>query len=1227
MFLKKIVISGFKSFADKIVINLDTGITGIVGPNGSGKSNVLDAVRWVMGEQNAKNLRGEKATDIIFAGSEKRKPLGMAEVSLVFDNRDDNGFCPPEYRHEPEISLTRRMYSDGQREYLINKKPCRLKDIVGFFASSGLSGRSYSMIQQGQVERILNAKPEDVREIIEEAAGTMVYKRRKAEAEKKLEQTNLNLSRIEDILAEVDKHLSTLYDQVDKAREYQEQSEKLKVEEVSLFAHNYHHFREQQNKFQNEMENFMASEAEALAGISGHEARHQELQGQMDEADPELQILQESISVIREKIARSESTVKSSMDKIDSGSRRLSDIASELDEEDRNLRVLETQVDSAQRELSGAESVARELNEAIEAFEYEVESTNEAAQVYQGRMEEFEDEIRNLERLTESNKFRTEALEKEIERNKVDSKTETERMSVLLQDVESVRTELEEAEQRAGATKAGLDKEIREKHEREAMVATRYTQIRNANLRRDGLKEKYHESKARFTSLQEITEGATDAAGALAKMKEEEPASTKYFQGMLTDFISYTRDSGELPPKAAAAFERWSERVVVNSLDHFNEMVRIANRLGTGTLPVCILSQCEKIDADAVKNWSENTGAEPLKQYLKIDSRLPEISSVVDRLYLMPSLSLDNDQLNELPRGVIIFTSQGVSFTGNDEFIVGGKNTGGLLSRKTEMENLAVELKSIESQLAGAQGEIDELDYRINEDRQIVADIDAKLQAQNQGVLQVMSALQAVQQIFDRKQELITESQTTIDKLVANLERMTSELATLNQNRASLDKELGNARRELSTIEEESASLLDRKEEIRRMHESKKLELAKSEARAQALRDGYLTNKAQLELLQNKLARRYEERSRLETEVEEAKAYLEQAKGDIESFIADRDKLQSDYASKREENAHILEELRVIDSRLRTLRDQQHAAQRGLNDKNIQLERVKMALAGITEQSVEKYKLDLETYQFDMDPDFNHESKTRAVQRLRSKIESMGAINMMALQEFDEKTTRRDFIIKQRDEVLSSIDLLMAAIMEIEETSVKRFQEIFETINNEFSSLFPILFPTGEGRLELTQPDNPLESGVEIMCRLPGKSIKPMSLFSGGEKSLTAISLIFALLKTKPTPYCFLDEVDAPLDEANVGRYNSILEALSSQFQFIVITHNRRTMEVLDTLYGITMQEPGVSKVVGVDMKVDIPPHLRKAFKDDKTLAAAGGGPASSPASRTARPVEGATAQ
>jgi chromosome segregation protein len=292
--------------------------------------------------------------------------------------------------------------------------------------------------------------------------------------------------------------------------------------------------------------------------------------------------------------------------------------------------------------------------------------------------------------------------------------------------------------------------------------------------------------------------------------------------------------------------------------------------------------------------------------------------------------------------------------------------------------------------------------------------------------------------------------------------------------------------------------------------------------------------------------------------------------------------------------------LRGYDNQLKDRREKLNKLQNKLNSVRIDLEKVRMAIEGIREQAAEKYHIEIAEYEFEFDPEFKAETVGRRVSRLRKQIEDMGAINMMAIEEYEQLTERKEFIEAQREEVFSSIAILEEAIEEMEETSKNKFMEIYATINLEFGNLFPILFPGGEARLELSEPDDPLNSGVEIMCRLPGKSHQRMNLFSGGEKALTAISLIFALLKTKPTPFCFLDEVDAPLDEANVGRYNKVLEALSERFQFIVITHNRRTMEVLDTLYGVTMQEPGVSKVVGVDLKKDLPDHLKKAFKETK---------------------------
>ena len=495
----------------------------------------------------------------------------------------------------------------------------------------------------------------------------------------------------------------------------------------------------------------------------------------------------------------------------------------------------------------------------------------------------------------------------------------------------------------------------------------------------------------------------------------------------------------------------------------------------------------------------------------------------------------------------------------------------------------------------------------MNEDRAIVIEIDGRLQQQNAAVLAIMAELQSAQQVATHKQELLAAQEQTMADLERQDSQFRDELTKLEASRSSLEVELRNAEAELVSIREEAAGLEERREEVFRQNQNRSVDLAKSESRATALRESFTHARAQQELLQNKLSRRYEEQSAIQNDIESAKNLLEHSQSRIEGLIDRRAELDEKVAEKREAQAGIHEELRVIDSRLKECREHQAKVQKSLSDKNVQIERATMAITSVNGQAQEKYQLDIATYTFTYDPEFEADKAARSVGTLRGRIESLGPINMMALREFEDLTTRETFIRAQQDEINASIALLNEAINEIEVSSKDKFLAVFTVINREFGQLFPILFPNGEGHLELTNPEDPLNGGVEIMVRLPGKKPQNMNLFSGGEKALTAISLIFALLKTKPTPFCFLDEVDAPLDEANVGRYNRVLDALSDQFQFIIITHNRRTMEVLDTLYGVTMQEPGVSSIVGVDMKKDLPNHLRKAFKDEpkKTTSAA----------------------
>jgi chromosome segregation protein len=1199
MFLKKIINAGFKSFADRITINLEKNhITGIVGPNGSGKSNVIDSVRWVMGEQNAKMLRGEKATDIIFAGSEKRKPLGMAEVTLVFDNSEGSTFCPPEYRHEPEISLTRRLYIDGQREYLINRKPCRLKDIVSFFASTGLGGRSYSMIQQGQVDRILQAKPEELREILEEAAGTLIFKRRKAEALKKLDATRLNLSRIDDILTEVERQKAALQSQVEKAKKYREIAAELREAEIEFLTHNHQDFKMKLLESESYLKEISDKEIALMGELVEFEGRFTELKEQLDEADPEVQALNEEIAVLREKIVRAETSLSNAQHLLAGSDEKLAKLELEIAEEDAALRKLEEEVEEKTRELASAESNARLLKDQLETLQYEMDTADEETQVFSNKIEEFQDEVRNLDRLLDNNTVRQEVLERDFSKSEREKNGLNERISILEGELGRALILVDAAQVKVSGRKRGLDAELQEKSGREIAINTRVEQIKNQASLRDSLKEKYFGAKGKFTSLQELELTANDVGALITRLKTPQPGQQSFSVSMLTELISFNDRSEELSERASRSFEKWAERVVVKDLNDFNQLVRIAHSQSIGGIPVTIIESARQPDQAAVIRWADKFDAEPFENFLKIDRQVPRLSELLSRIYHIATLALDTDTIAEMPHGIIAITAQGVIYTGADEYLIGTDGGKGALSRKTDLENLGVEVKSLEAGLAGAQGEIDLLEVKQAEDRLFIKETDQKLQSQNQAVLEVMTELQGARQTAGYKQEALESIKSDYEKLASASEQFGTDLVNLRKNRDSLSIEKEQTARELEDTKEQASSVIEKRDDLARLTGHRKIELAKGEAREQALKENHVSFTTQLENLQNKISRRYREKEELLDGIKSAKVNSVQLEVDIETFILNREEKEDVLAAKREQNSGIIEALRVTENRLRDIRSEQNKFQRNQSDKNLELERVRIGLLSFTEQATEKYQIDLDTYEFVRNPEFKSETRQRQVTTLRGKIETMGPINMMAIEEFDDLSRRESFINSQKDEVVSSVDLLETAIEEIESNSETKFMQTFKILNEEFQSLFPILFPGGDGKIVMTDETRPLDGGVEILVRLPGKKQQNMRLFSGGEKALTAIALIFALLKSKPTPFCFLDEVDAPLDETNVGRYNKVLEALSDRFQFIVITHNRRTMEVLDTLYGITMQEPGVSKVVGVDMSRDLPAHLKKAFKD-----------------------------
>lgn len=1201
MYLKKITSVGFKSFAERITVNFEKNhIAGIVGPNGSGKSNVIDAVRWVMGEQNAKMLRGEKTTDIIFSGSEKRKPLAMAEVTLVFDNSEASKFCPPEYRHEEEISLTRRLYLDGQREYFINKKPCRLKDIVGFFTSTGLGGRSYSMIQQGQVDRILQAKPEQLREIVEEAAGINIFKNQRLDANKKLEQTELHMSRIDDILKEVERQMDALKEQVEKAEKWKSLSDQLREKELNLFQQNYLYFNQKEQEIKHIIENSSLKEVACITEITQLEYKAAELKRVLNEADPELHKLSERITQVREKIAGSEAKLSNFYDLQTNGNEQIQSLQAELGNELEEYERSKEQLVELRRRLDESSENKIELESQLEEMQQQLEIAMEEEQVFRSKIEDFVTEKQNLDRLIDSNRMRKENIEREYSKASREMAEYTEKVTRIEEEHSHLQMIAEGCQVKANILRKGVDQEVAEKHNLETNLLLKQDRLEQLQQKHEQSRAKYLESNARYESLKEsmsFTEGHWQEA---QKMKQE----TELID-IMADYISFAEESDrKLPKEVKIAFGKWCEQVYISdqqNLKGISEKIRAYNLGG-----IYGKTAQKEYSVAVCKEWAEKFELKPIKNHLIIQVQAQGLQDLLSCIYFADELQ--EDQLFEIwreaPKDAILFSKSGLHFYNSNNFIFGYSEGHSILELKEKLETFDKERVKQLALCEEITHKIIGIKEKISSTKEKIKDINAVIHSKNQDMLEVLAELETTKSKLNYQQELIVSARKEYVKLDELCEQYGTELEDLNSNERSLKTEREQTELEYQDAKEQIIEISDKKEEIKRQNDQVKIDLASVKTLFETLQEHYVRDANQFEGMERKLEKRRLDLENYENKVRESSEKIADLEEDIRELILDREDLDEQLNAKKQTNAGIVEELNQIENRLGEARSVKDNARRALSEKEIELERIKSAVEGFIQQSLEKYSIDPRQQECEYDEKFDSSKESRLVGSLKSKLDSLGAINMMAVDEYRDLKVRQDFMLSQKGEVDSAIGELQVGIEEIEEKSKARFMKTYHDLNHEFKNLFPILFPRGEGHIQLLDEENPLETGLEIYVRLPGKNRQSMRLFSGGEKALTAIALIFALLKSKPTPFCFLDEVDAPLDETNVGRYNKVLEALSDRFQFIVITHRRKTMEVLDSLFGVTMQEPGVSKVVGVDLAKALPTHLQKAFKEEKRQGA-----------------------
>lgn len=1180
LFLKRLDVIGFKSFAERISVEFVSGVTAVVGPNGSGKSNITDSIRWVLGEQSAKSLRGAKMEDIIFAGSDSRKPLNFAEVTLTLNN--ESKFLPIDFH---EVSVTRRVTRSGDSDFYINNQPCRLKDIIDLFMDSGLGKEAFSIISQGKVEEILSSKPEERRTIFEEAAGVLKYKTRKKKAEAKLEETRANLNRVQDILHELEGQVEPLKIQASIARDYLHKKEELEEFEAALLVYEVEDLHRKWTSLKKQLEGHQANEADFNARISAKETEVEKNREKLVVLDSKLQELQAALLSVSEELEKVEgrkqvlkermknaSQNKNQLEKTLAASReKISILKASKDEKSEALSHLKQDTEALKRELSQKQGILKNFAGDLEA---KIEALKSDYIEYLNRQATVKHELIYLKQQLEQQTNKHEKLDHDNEK--------------LLKARESVTARLSEAEARLKAVQQDLTNQVHRYREterthenlknqyekQEKTLYQAYQYLQKAKSRKEMLEEMEDEYSGFFQGVKEIL-----------KAKDKELPGV---HGAVAELI-------QVPKDYALAIETALGGALQNIVMDQESDARTAitflkkNRLGRATFLPLSTIKGKYIPEQTIQSISSHpafigVGAE-LIQY---DSRYKEIMmSLLGNVIIVRDLVGANEIAKMAGYRYRLVTLEG------DVVSPGGAMTGGasrqsgssILSRKGEIEELTEKLGQMEEQTSKLEAHVKALKTDVaSSEKQLVRLREAgeTLRVNEEAIKGQIREWQNEQRNVNERLTIYDMEKSTLDEEQTYRE---SRIQELNQELSRLEHSIIEIDREINLYTEQKKTDQSNKEELNEEVNELKIHLAsKSE---------------QLQHQQNEVERLAAEIAALELTVKDAEEDLALLNGEMTSsstgennlveMAAEKQKLKDEtvhkiaalQASRQELSAKIDE----ADHILKEWNRQYKGLSETLRDEEIKLNRLDVEMDTRLDMLREEYMLTFEAAKEKYPLTIEAEEAKRKVRLIRLAIEELGTVNIGAIDEYERVSERYEFLVTQRDDLKEAKDTLFDVIDEMDEEMKRRFEITFNAIKKEFNFVFPSLFGGGRAELKLTDPADILNTGVDIIAQPPGKKLQNLSLLSGGERALTAIALLFAILRVRPVPFCILDEVEAALDEANVYRFSQYLKKFSKETQFIVITHRKGTMEEADVLYGVTMQESGVSRLVSVKLE------------------------------------------
>lgn len=1179
MYLKSIEVQGFKSFANKILFDFHKGITGIVGPNGSGKSNVADAVRWVLGEQSAKQLRGAKMEDVIFAGTQARKPVGFAYVAITLDNSDHA--LPVDY---DEVTVSRRVYRSGESEYQINGNSCRLKDVTELFYDTGIGKEGYSIIGQGQIDKILSGKPEERRELFDEAAGIVKFKRRKAAAVKKLENERNNLVRVNDILSELEKQVGPLELQSDKAKEYLNLKSQLKTYDVNAFLLETDRIRKENAVLEEKLDianndlaqangEYESTKAEYTAAeeqltqinsaieesnsiLSENEVEKQRLEGKIN-------VLSEQIKTIQSNNAHYTGRIERINSDISEREKKVSQLQNELDELSATLEEFK-----AKQEMS--DSVHEEILSGIQAITEEIERQQNAIYDNLNQKSSIKAENQKYTTMIEQLEIRKAELNSRIIAGKSEEHSQAEIVSKYeteQQQVDSVIEDLSVAIDMGNKSVASIKDEVA-----------------SLNGQADKLQQQYHRERSKLESLVNITERYDGYGNSIRKVMEQKENNPGIL-GVIADIVKVER---KYEVAIETALGGTIQNVVTDNEKTAKNLIAYLkeNKFGRATfLPLSSIQGRSTLEKDACINE---------KGVIGIASNLVRVSFEYENLakYLLGRILVVDNIDNALAIAKKYKYSLRIVTVEGEQLNSGGSMTGGAFKNSSNLLGRRREIEDLKKSVSGLSQEINETKSKVSELRKNIAEIREQLEIDNKKMREAQLLRNTVQ--MNVKQAILKK-----DEIIASYSESARESSAIDEQIAEIGLSLNSVNGNLESIDDANENTQKEIERLNAQLDAKKAEENEHIAKTESVKIQYSSMEQKNTFINENISRIQDEIGALAEEEIEIKEKIEQTaieinnknneiidvKGKIAALSVHIAESSNRVNQLKEQRNKVNESHKAFFEKRENLSSQIAALDKECFRLNAQKEKLDEANDNLVDYMWNEYEL---TYSYALElknEELDNLSEIRKmINQLKSGIKKLGDVNVNAIEEYKEVYERYTFLKSQHDDLIEAENSLTSVIDELDNGMRIQFQQKFNEIKSEFDSVFKELFGGGRGTIELVGDEDILEAGIVIISQPPGKKLQNMMQLSGGEKALTAISLLFAIQNLKPSPFCLLDEIEAALDDSNVGRYANYLHKLTEHTQFIVITHRRGTMNAADRLYGITMQEKGVSALVSVDL-------------------------------------------